>query len=195
VSDAGDHLLPAMEHRGLETGVIGDPESADILIADYQPAWLEKFEVHAAVLAAALGRAALRIEHIGSTSVPGLAAKAIIDILVVVKDSADEASYLPMLEAADYSLRVREPDFHEHRMFRTRARDVHVHVLSDGCPEIERYLTFRERLRNSPSDRQLYEETKRRLAAQSWPSMDAYAQAKSAIVEHIIAAARSTVRP
>ena len=184
-----------MDDRRTETGVIGDPESAAIVIAGYQPVWPENFQVHAAIIAAALGRAALRIEHIGSTSVPGLAAKPIIDILVVVKDSADETSYLPMLEATGYSLRVREPDFHEHRMFRTRARDVHVHVLSDGCPEIERYLIFRERLRNSPSDRQLYEETKRRLAGRSWPSMDAYAQAKTAIVEHIIAAARSTARP
>ena len=75
-----------MDDRRIETGVIGDPESAAIVIADYQPVWPENFQVHAAIIAAALGRAALRIEHIGSTSVPGLAAKPIIDMLVVVKD-------------------------------------------------------------------------------------------------------------
>ena len=90
----------------------------------------------------ALGNAALRIEHIGSTSVPGLAAKPIVDILLVVENSGDETSYLPRLEEAGYELRVREPDFHEHRMLRTPTRDVHVHVYSPSSPEIERCLVF-----------------------------------------------------
>jgi GrpB-like predicted nucleotidyltransferase (UPF0157 family) len=143
------------------------------------------------LVAGALGRAALRIEHIGSTSVPGLAAKPIIDILVVVADSADEAAYLPQLEAAGYALRVREPDWNEHRMFRTPERDVHVHIYSAGCPEIERNLTFRDRLRRNSDDRKRYHEMKRELAANDWFDMNAYAQAKTEVIESILAAARA----
>jgi GrpB-like predicted nucleotidyltransferase (UPF0157 family) len=117
------------------TGLIGGVERRKIEIMDYDPHWPEKYQAHAGVIAGALGGAALRIEHIGSTSVPGLGAKAIIDILVVVPDSADEDSYLPQLQGAGYELRVREPDWHEHRMFRTIARDVHIHIYSAGCPK------------------------------------------------------------
>jgi len=121
--------------------------------------------------------------------VPGLAAKPIIDILAVVPDSADESTYVPRLGAAGYSLRVREPDFFEHRMLRTAARDVHLHVYSPGAPEIGRMITFRDRLRRSAEDRARYEAVKRRLAARSWPDMNAYADAKTAVVESIVAAA------
>jgi len=180
-----------MNEEETKTGLIGGIERRAIEIVDHEPRWREIFATHARIIAAALGDAALRVEHIGSTSVPGLAAKPIVDMLLVVADSANEASYLPGLEAAGYVLRVREPGFHEHRMFRTPARDVHIHVFSPGSPEIERYLTFRDRLRRSSRDRQLYEETKRRLAAQPWPDMNAYADAKTQVVEGIIAAARA----
>jgi GrpB-like predicted nucleotidyltransferase (UPF0157 family) len=179
-----------MSDRAKETGLIGGLEKRPIVIADYDPLWPEKFQSHAGAIARALGATALRIEHIGSTSVPGLAAKPIVDILVVVADSADEDSYLPRMEAAGYELRVREPDFHEHRMFRTPAHDVHVHVYSPDSPEIERYLTFRDRLRKDPEARRLYEAVKRELAARSWPDMNAYAEAKTETIEGIIAAAR-----
>ena len=142
-------------------------------------------------IAEALGRAALRIEHIGSTSVRGVAAKPIIDILVVVPNSADESTYRPQLEAAGYVLRVREPDWHEHRMFRTPERDVHVHVYSADCPEIQRSLIFRDRLRRNSDDRSRYERTKRELAANEWPDMNAYADAKTEVIESIIAASQT----
>jgi GrpB-like predicted nucleotidyltransferase (UPF0157 family) len=168
------------------TGLIGGVEAIVIEIVDYRPHWPGDYQKHENAIAGALGDAALRIEHIGSTSVPGLAAKPIVDILVVVKDSADEDSYLPRLEAAGYELRVREPDFHEHRMFRTNARDVHVHVYPHDSPEIKRLLTFRDRLRESSEARRFYEETKRKLATQPWPNMDAYANAKSEAIEQIL---------
>jgi hypothetical protein len=98
----------------------------------------------------------------------------IIDVLVVVQDSGDEAAYLPALLRAGYVLRVREPDWHQHRMVRTPELDVHVHILAAGCPEIARYLSFRDRLRSHTADRQLYESVKRRLATRSWPDMNAY---------------------
>ncbi len=176
--------------KGGETSWIGGMETREITIAEYNSLWPEKFRAEASTIAAALGEAACRIEHIGSTAVPGLAAKAIVDILLVVENSAQEDNYLPQLEAAGYELRVREPDFYEHRMFRTPKRDVHIHVYSAGSPEIERYLTFRNRLRSHAADRQLYEQTKRRLAAQSWPDMNAYAVAKTEVIEPILAAAR-----
>ncbi len=177
--------------------VIGEIEPEAIVVADYDPAWPERFRREEARIRAALGEAALAVEHIGSTSVPGLAAKPIVDVLLVVEDSGDEASYVPRLEAAGYVLRVREPDFDEHRMLRTPAKDVHVHVYSAGSPEIERYGLLRERLREDEGDRELYARTKRALAAEEWPSMQHYAQAKTEVIEGIIAraaAARSTRR-
>jgi GrpB-like predicted nucleotidyltransferase (UPF0157 family) len=170
--------------------LIGGVEKREIVICDYDPRWPEIFEAHATLIRAALGKTALAIEHIGSTAVPGLAAKPIVDILLAVADSADESSYLPRMEAAGYVLRVREPDFHEHRMFRTPGLDVHVHVFSNGCSEIDRLLNFRDRLRASRHDRTLYEEAKRSLAARDWPDMNAYAAAKSDVVERILRVVR-----
>jgi GrpB-like predicted nucleotidyltransferase (UPF0157 family) len=178
----------------LETGLIGGVEKREISIVDYDERWPQQFESHAKIIADALGATALRIEHIGSTAVPGLGAKPIIDILVVVEASPDEATYLRQLEAAAYELRVREPDGNEHRMFRTPERDVHIHVYSRNCQEIERYLMFRDRLRRNADDRNRYERTKRELATRSWPDMNAYAEAKSEVVESVIAAARVAKR-
>jgi GrpB-like predicted nucleotidyltransferase (UPF0157 family) len=176
-----------------EIGLIGGVEKRLIEIRHYDSDWSKKFEMHADLIRKSLGKAAARVDHIGSTSVPGLAAKPIIDILLVVEDSADEGSYLALMEGAGYVLRVREPDFHEHRMFRTHARDVHVHVLSRGSRETDRMLTFRDRLRSNVSERKEYEAVKRSLASRSWPDMNAYAAAKSETVERIIAAAESAV--
>jgi GrpB-like predicted nucleotidyltransferase (UPF0157 family) len=170
--------------------LIGGTEQRAIVIADYDSSWPAKFQRHAKIIANVLGPVALRIEHIGSTSVPGLAAKPIVDMLLVVENSADESSYLAILEAAGYVLRVREPHFYQHRMFRTPERDVHLHVYSPTSPEIERNLTFRDRLRASAVDKARYEELKRKLASQSWPDMNAYANAKSALIEEIIALGR-----
>lgn len=184
-------LRAVMADEPLETRLIGGAEKREIKIEDYDPEWPKKFETHAGRIADALGRAALRIEHVGSTAVPGLAAKPVIDVLVVVPNSADESAYLPQLEAAGYVLRVREPDWHEHRMFRTPERDAHVHVYSAGCAEIERALTFRDRLRRHRGDRSRYERTKRELASKEWPDMNAYAEAKTEVIESILTASRA----
>jgi GrpB-like predicted nucleotidyltransferase (UPF0157 family) len=173
-----------------ESRLIGGVEKREIKIADYNPEWPTKFRGHARIISGVMGGSILRIEHIGSTSVPGLASKPIIDILVVVPDSANESAYLPQLEAAGYLLRVREPDWNEHRMFRSVDRDVHIHIYSAGCPEIHRNLLFRDRLRKSAEDRMRYEQIKRDLAAKSWPDMNACALAKTAVIESIIAAAQ-----
>ena len=166
--------------------LIGGNEKREIVIVDYDAHWPEKFKEQARIVERALGKNALAIEHVGSTSVPNLAAKPIIDILVVVEDSALEGSYLPALAEAGYVLRVREPDWHQHRMFRTPDLDVHVHIFSVGCVEIRRLLAFRDRLKSSAEDCSLYESVKRTLAQENWPDMNAYALAKSDVVEQII---------
>lgn len=169
--------------------IIGEIEPAGIVIAEYDDAWPDRFRRERGKIRAALGGSALTIEHIGSTSVPGLAAKPIVDILIVVEDSADEGSYAPAMEAAGYVLRVREPDFHEHRMFRSPEKDVHVHVFSPGSPEIDRCLMLRDHLCSDAEDRELYARTKRALARRDWPSTQHYAEAKSEVIEGILARA------
>lgn len=184
-------------HGGIETVkphamsevLIGGIEKREVVIVDYDPRWPGKFQKHAAIVAQALGPKALVIEHVGSTSVPGLAAKPIIDIDVLVEDSSNEGAYLSDLAAAGYMLRVREPDWHEHRMFRTPELDVHIHIFSLGCVEVARHLTFRNRLQSHAEDRLRYEALKRKLAKEDWPDMNAYARAKSELVEEIIARA------
>jgi GrpB-like predicted nucleotidyltransferase (UPF0157 family)/predicted N-acetyltransferase YhbS len=183
---------PLTSDQNPTTGLIGGPEKRPIEIVDYDPQWPAKYQEHAGRIKEAIGDSASQIEHIGSTSVPSLGAKPIIDILLVVKNAAKEKDYLPSLEALGYVLRVREPDFDEHRMFRTPERDVHVHVFSEGSTEIARYLSFRDQLRRDESDRKNYEALKRELAARDWPHMDAYAEAKGEFIESIIAKARAT---
>ena len=177
----------------LDSVLIGGRERREIVIADYEAGWPRRFDAERERIEQALGGAALTIEHVGSTAVPGLAAKPIVDMLVTVADVGDEPSYGPALERAGYELRVCEP---EHRMFRTPAHDVHVHVWGDGDPEIDRHLVFRDRLRASPDDRSEYERLKRSLAQREWSDMNHYADAKGPVIEAILARARqANIRP
>jgi GrpB-like predicted nucleotidyltransferase (UPF0157 family) len=166
------------------------PLAGPIQIVDYDLEWPQLFKREAERIQAALGDQVLLIEHVGSTSVPGLAAKPRIDVLLVVADSADESAYVPALEAAGYVLRIREPDWYEHRVFKGPDTDINLHVFSPGCPEIDRMLLFREWLRYNESDRGLYERTKRELARLDWKYTQNYADAKTAVVEEILARAR-----
>ena len=143
-----------------ETRLIDGVEERAIVVVPCRQDWPETFRLHRERVAAAIGAGALGIDHIGSTAVPGLAAKPIVDMLVVVVDSADEDAYLPAMESSGYVLRVREPEFEEHGMFRTPELDVHVHVLSDGSPEIERYLRFCDALRAAALLRARYQTLK-----------------------------------
>jgi GrpB-like predicted nucleotidyltransferase (UPF0157 family) len=130
------------------------------------------------------------IEHIGSTSVPGLAAKPVIDIDLVVADSADESSYVPQLETAGYRLIIREPNWHEHRCLKGPDTNVNLHGFSPGSPELTRHLVFRDWLRAHPEDRDLYERTKRSLAAKAeLDDVRAYTDAKDAVIDAIYARA------
>ena len=120
---------------------------------------------------------------------PELAAKPIIDIVLVVADSRDEQAFVPPLEAAGYVLRIREPEWFEHRLLKGPDTNVNVHVYSEGCAEISRYLQFRDRLRSNDGDRELYESTKRELATQEWKYVQNYADAKTAVIREIVARA------
>jgi GrpB-like predicted nucleotidyltransferase (UPF0157 family) len=161
------------------------PLSVPIRIVDYDPEWARRFELEASKIRSALGAGALRVEHVGSTSVPGLAAKPIIDIVLVVADSSIETDYVPALEKSGYLLRIREPGWHEHRMFYGPDADVNLHVFSQGCTEIPRMLAFRDWLRSNASDRELYARSKISLAQRDWKYIQNYADAKTAVIEEI----------
>lgn len=166
------------------------PHNATIFLADYDPNWLVLFEREARRIRAAIDDQIVMLEHVGSTSIPGLAAKPLIDILLVVKDSADESAYVPALEAAGYVLHIREPEWYEHRLFKGPDTNINLHTFSSGSPEIERMLLFRDYLRNNPAELKLYENTKRELASRNWKYVQNYADAKSEVVEGILARAR-----
>ncbi len=189
-------MCPSTKDR-LKSVTIGEPTVLDgpIALAESNPEWPEQFESQARLIEATLGGRALQIEHVGSTSVPGLAAKPVIDILLVVADSADEPSYVPALEAAGFVLRIREPEWHEHRLFKGPDIDLNLHVFSAGSVEIERLLLLRDRLRENPAERQLYEQTKRELASRTWKYVQDYADAKSSVIEGIISRAQAQMIP
>lgn len=175
--------------------VDGPPPPMPAVIVDYDPVWPGLFAREQRRLCDLLGDTVVAIEHVGSTSVPGLAAKPIVDIDLVVPDSSDEDAYLPRLVAAGYRLTVREPNWHEHRLFKGPDTNINLHVFSSGCPEVERMRRFRDRLRGDEADRLLYERTKRELARREWAHVQDYAKAKSAVVEEIIARAREDIGP
>jgi len=165
------------------------PLQGRVVLADYDPLWPQFFLTEAQALQNVLGERALMIEHVGSTSVPGLPAKPIVDMMLVVTNSADEPAYLPDLEHAGYVLRIREPDWHEHRLFKGPRTNINLHVFSVNCPEIGRMLTFRDWLRENDADRERYANAKRALAQREWKYVQNYADAKTAVVEEIIARA------
>jgi GrpB-like predicted nucleotidyltransferase (UPF0157 family) len=180
-----------MDEEELRAVVVGElrPHDKPIELAEYDPEWPGLFEREAERIRGALGRSALRIEHVGSTSVPGLAAKPRIDVVLVVADSSDEDAYVPALERAGYVLRIREPDWYEHRLLVGPDTAVNVHVFSSGCEEIERMIRFRDHLRADDADRELYERAKRELAVREWRYVQDYADAKTDVVREILARA------
>ncbi|WP_460868761.1 GrpB family protein [Rhodococcus aerolatus] len=170
--------------------VVGGAEPLRVGLHEHDPRWAEVYAEHRRRILDALAGHAVAVEHIGSTSVPGLAAKPIVDVVVVVADVTAEEDYLDALLAAGYELRVREPG---HRMVRTPARDVHVHVLGRGDPAFEEYLLLRDHLRTDATDRARYEDTKRDLMRRPWDDMNAYADAKTDVITEIKARARRRV--
>lgn len=183
--ECGPDLVSDEELRKSRVGEL-QPHNAPITLAEYDPDWPRLFTREAERIRAVLGHTALQVEHAGSTSVPRLAAKPIIDIVLAVPDSADEPSYVPAMEAAGYVLRIREPDWFEHRLFKGPDTDINLHVFSAGAPEIDRMLRFRDWLRVTDADRECYERVKRELAQRTWRHVQHYADAKTAVVREIV---------
>jgi GrpB-like predicted nucleotidyltransferase (UPF0157 family) len=184
----------------IRAATIGEPWRADgqIFLAEYDPEWPALYERESARIRSILGDRVRLLEHAGSTSVPGLSAKPVIDMVLAVPDSADEPAYVPPLEATGYVLRIREPDWFEHRLFKGPDTNINLHTFSEGCLEIDRMLAFRDRLRTHDDERVRYEETKRELASRDWTYVQYYADAKGEVVEGIIARAfadREDARP
>jgi GrpB-like predicted nucleotidyltransferase (UPF0157 family) len=160
--------------------------ASPIVLVDPDPAWPVAYATLAERIRGALGPNAVTLEHVGSTSVPGLAAKPIIDVLLLVPDSTAEEDYVPALESAGFAFHLREPDWFEHRLLKGTDIAANLHVFSVGCEEADRMLAFRDHLRVDPVDRGLYETTKRRLAAQEWQTVQDYADAKTDVVRAIL---------
>lgn len=182
---------PRTSEARLREVTLGEPDRvrSTIELREYDPRWPALYEAEAGRLRAALGDAIRRLEHVGSTAVPGLCAKPKIDVLLLVADAAAEGAYVPALERAGYVLRVREPDWFEHRLLRRPGAEVNVHVFTDGCPEAARMLAFRDRLRAHAGDRERYAAAKRELAGRTWEFVQHYADAKTAVVAEILARA------
>ena len=180
----------ASTDEDIAAATIGEPTRVDgqVSLAEADPTWPQAFADEAARVRAALGEQVLLLEHVGSTSIPGLAAKPVIDMVLAVADSAHEEAYVPPMEAAGYVLRIREPDWHEHRLFKGPDREINLHVFTEGASEIARMLRFRDTLRSDPEARASYESTKRELAARTWTYVQHYADAKSDVIDRILGA-------
>jgi GrpB-like predicted nucleotidyltransferase (UPF0157 family) len=160
-------------------------------IVPYDPIWPEAFFAERDQIAAVLGKLAVRIDHHGSTSVPGLAAKPIIDIQVSVQRLQPIEDYRALLDQLGY-VHVRHPDDSFCPFFHRPAdwpHTNHVHVVASGGPEERRTLAFRDYLRQHPGVSREYEKLKRELLPQhtsaTFAARQAYAEAKTAFVTRI----------
>ena len=176
-----DHQLQEITVGALE------PHNAPITLAPYDPDWPRLFSREADRLRSVLGKEAVGVEHAGFSIG--------IDILLVVPDSADEPSYVPHLQAAGYVLRIREPEWFEHRLFRGPDTSINLHAFSSGAAEVQRMLRFRDRLRDDDVARERYARTKCDLAERTWRHVQDYADAKTAVVSEILDDAGGTPAP
>lgn len=166
--------------------VLGQPKVENIEVKAYDSAWKTQFQSLRDGIDIALAGVALAIEHVGSTAVPGLPAKPVIDIDVIVDDPEDEDAYVPALAAMGYILTVRERSWYQHRMLRRDSPRVNVHVFGPNCPEHIRHLLFRDWLCTHLEDRDLYAEAKLQ-AKDGVDTAQAYNMKKQAVVRAIYA--------
>ena len=170
------------------------PRNSTIHLALYDPDWPSKYLQLARRIRDVLGEQVLLLEHVGSTSIPAIPAKPVIDIVLAVADPADETSYVPPLEEDGFALRIREPDWYEHRMLKAPDPRCNLHVFPHGCEEVDRMVVFRDWLRADETDRTLYENTQRELAARTWEYTQNYADAKSEVIQAILERALNSSR-
>ncbi|MBM3267220.1 MAG: GrpB family protein [Candidatus Sericytochromatia bacterium] len=165
------------------------PYGTKVVVVDYDPRWPDLFRREADRVRAALGERVLLLEHVGSTSVPGLPAKPVVDMVLAVPDSSAEKSYVSDLEGSGYVLRIREPNWFQHRVFKGPDTACNLHVFTAGCPEVDRMVAFRDWLRAHPDDLERYAQVKRDLARREWRFVQHYADAKTPVVRAIMARA------
>jgi GrpB-like predicted nucleotidyltransferase (UPF0157 family) len=165
--------------------VVGDRPaevSSPITISPYDPEWPARYDREEKRIRGALGDRVVAVAHVGSTAVPGLAAKDRLDIDLIVADPAAEDAYVPDLAVAGYALRTREPHWYGHRCLWTADHDVNLHVFGPDCDEYLRHLVLRDWLRTHPEEREAYAAAKRAAAAAHPLSMSAYVQAKADVI-------------
>ncbi len=150
---------------GVTPWVGGAGPSRMVVVVDPDPSWPARYDGLAALIRSALGPRVLALDHIGSTSVPGLAAKPVVDIDLVVADTTDEEAYVPALEAVGFALHAREPWWGGHRLLRHPDPACHLHVFPPEHAAPWRDRLFRDHLRRTPEDLELYARTKREASA------------------------------
>ncbi|KAI9154815.1 hypothetical protein HJFPF1_07372 [Paramyrothecium foliicola] len=158
-----EDLLKHYEYDPSRVQRVGESTFAKLPLKIEPPdsSWPEHFKVLKSIIQEALGPKALSISHVGSTAVPNLPAKAIIDIDLTVPDPTDEADYVPALESAGFQFLLREPKWHEHRFFNTNLPyHCNLHVFAHGTAELVRHLIMKEWLTTHEDDRKLYAQAK-----------------------------------
>jgi GrpB-like predicted nucleotidyltransferase (UPF0157 family) len=173
----------------MDAALVGEPPAQwkSIVIEEYDPAWADRFTAASSLLSEILGDLIISAEHVGSTSVPGLAAKPIIDIDLLIADTTDESRYVPALQRAGYQLVLREPWWYGHRMLVGAEADINLHIWPQDAPEPIRHRLFRDWLRSHPEDRELYATTKRRIARDTAHQPGDYSLAKNDVIDEIFA--------
>ena len=168
--------------------VSGHGPTTGLSIAEYDVSWPAEYERVAGLIRTALGPAVLALDHVGSTAVPGLAAKPVIDVDLTVADGAAEARYVPALEASGFQLVVREPWWYGHRLLRHREPACNLHVWSPECPEAARHIIFRDWLRANPDECEFYLRAKRAASEETMAvagDVEAYNAHKQAVIRQI----------
>ena len=152
---------------GMSPYVDGAGPGTEVRVVEPDPSWPQQAEAVMDRIRAALGPEVVGLEHVGSTSVPGLPAKPVLDLDLRVADPDDESAYVPALEGIGFRLVVREPWWYRHRLLRGRAPAVNLHVFDPDSPESARQRLFRDHLRTHPEDRERYAAAKQDAAAES----------------------------
>jgi GrpB-like predicted nucleotidyltransferase (UPF0157 family) len=159
-----------------------------VRVVPHDPRWRDAFEAEAGLVASALGDGAVAIHHVGSTAIPDIHAKPIIDLLVEVRDLAEADARSAAMESLGYQV-MGEYGIPGRRYFRKDdhegIRTHHVHAFQAGSAEVVRHLAFRDYLVAHPDDARRYGELKRKLAEEHPHSMDAYMDGKEGFIRKI----------
>jgi GrpB-like predicted nucleotidyltransferase (UPF0157 family) len=168
-----------------DAAVVGSSRPGEVRVVRYDETWPEQAGALIAEIRSALGDRVIALEHVGSTSVPGLAAKPVLDFVLTVADPADEAAYVEPLGPIGLVLHIREPEWDQHRMLTKPDRSVNLHVFGPGSHEPARVVAFRDWLRDHPEDRDEYGALKTSLAAEGFGRVMDYNNHKAALVYDI----------